>query len=61
MVLTLSIDMNSFEVRVINKIGNMPNIAFWTRNIEKKEFRINGFKSLARFYYQNKEQQNHST
>jgi type III restriction enzyme len=35
--------MNGFEERVINEIGNMPNIAFWTRNIEKKGFRINGF------------------
>ena len=36
-------NMNGFEERVINEIGNMPNIAFWTRNIEKKGFRINGF------------------
>jgi type III restriction enzyme len=35
--------MNSFEERVINEIGNMTNIAFWTRNIERKGFRINGF------------------
>lgn len=35
--------INSFEERVINEIANMPNIAFWTRNIEKKGFRINGF------------------
>jgi len=35
--------MNGYEERVINEIGNMPNIAFWTRNIEKKGFRINGF------------------
>jgi type III restriction enzyme len=35
--------MNGFEERVINDIGNMPNIAFWTRNIERKGFRINGF------------------
>ena len=35
--------MNSFEERVINEIGNMNNIAFWTRNIERKGFRINGF------------------
>jgi type III restriction enzyme len=35
--------MNGFEERVINEIGNMTNIAFWTRNIEKKGFRINGF------------------
>lgn len=35
--------MNSFEERVINEIGNMNNIAFWTRNIERKGFKINGF------------------
>ncbi len=35
--------MNAFEERVINEVGNMPNIAFWTRNIERKGFRINGF------------------
>lgn len=35
--------MNTFEERVINEIGNMKNIAFWTRNIERKVFRINGF------------------
>jgi type III restriction enzyme len=35
--------MNGFEEQVINEIGNMQNIAFWTRNIEKKGFRINGF------------------
>ena len=35
--------MNGFEERVINEICNMTNIAFWTRNIERKGFRINGF------------------
>lgn len=35
--------MNDFETRVINDIANMQNIAFWTKNIEKKGFRINGF------------------
>ena len=35
--------MNGFEEKVINDISNMSNIAFWTRNIEKKGFRINGF------------------
>ncbi|MBX9852641.1 MAG: restriction endonuclease, partial [Cytophagaceae bacterium] len=35
--------MNNFEERVINEIGNMNNIAFWTRNIERKGFKINGF------------------
>ncbi len=35
--------MNGFEERVINEIANMSNISFWTRNLEKKQFRINGF------------------
>ena len=28
---------------MINEIANLPNIAFWTRNPERKGFRINGF------------------
>lgn len=36
-------DMNGFEEKVINEVANMQNIAFWTRNIEKRGFRINGF------------------
>jgi len=35
--------MNGFEERIINEIANLSYIAFWTRNIEKKGFRINGF------------------
>lgn len=35
--------INNFEERVINEIANFGNIAFWTRNIEKKGFCINGF------------------
>ncbi|GAB2796285.1 type III restriction enzyme [Hymenobacter luteus] len=36
--------INGFEERVINEIANLPNIAFWTRNLERgKGFRINGF------------------
>ena len=35
--------MNGFEEKIINEIANLSNIAFWTRNIEKKGFRINGF------------------
>lgn len=35
--------MNGFEERVINEIANLNNIAFWTRNIERKGFCINGF------------------
>ncbi len=36
-------DMNDFEEKVINQIGNLENIAFWTRNIERRGFKINGF------------------
>ncbi|RFP63418.1 restriction endonuclease [Hymenobacter lapidiphilus] len=35
--------INGFEEKVINEIANLPNIAFWTRNPERKGFRINGF------------------
>ena len=35
--------MNGYEEKVINEIANLGSIAFWTRNIEKKGFRINGF------------------
>ncbi len=35
--------MNSFEERIINEIGNMQNVAFWTRNTSRTGFRINGF------------------
>jgi type III restriction enzyme len=35
--------MNSFEERVINEVANMPNIAFWTKNQERRGFRVNGF------------------
>jgi type III restriction enzyme len=36
--------INGFEEKVINEIANLPNIAFWTRNLERgKGFRINGF------------------
>jgi type III restriction enzyme len=35
--------MNGYEERVINDIANMDNILFWTRNIEKRGFRINGY------------------
>jgi len=36
-------DMNGFEEKVINEIANLPNILYWTRNIERKGFRLNGF------------------
>jgi type III restriction enzyme len=35
--------MNGYEERVINDIANMDNILVWTRNIEKRGFRINGY------------------
>jgi type III restriction enzyme len=35
--------MNGYEELVINEIANMDNILFWTRNIEKRGFRINGY------------------
>ncbi|MEO7530063.1 MAG: DEAD/DEAH box helicase family protein, partial [Sediminibacterium sp.] len=35
--------INGFEERVINEIANSENIAFWTRNIERRGFCINGF------------------
>jgi type III restriction enzyme len=38
-------EMNSFEEKVINEIANIPSIAFWTRNISKKQFKINAFKN----------------
>ena len=36
-------EINGYELQVINKIAGMPNIEFWTRNIERKGFKINGF------------------
>ncbi|NHB70297.1 DEAD/DEAH box helicase [Perlabentimonas gracilis] len=35
--------MNGFEERVINEIANMENVLFWTKNVERKGFCINGF------------------
>jgi len=35
--------MNGFEEQVINEVANFPNILFWTKNIEQKHFRLNGF------------------
>jgi type III restriction enzyme len=36
-------EINGYELHVINKIASMPNIEFWTRNIDRKGFKINGF------------------
>jgi len=35
--------MNGFEEKVINEIANLSNVIFWTKNIERKQFKINGF------------------
>lgn len=35
--------INGFEESVINQVANLTNILFWTRNIERKGFCINGF------------------
>ncbi len=34
---------NDFEATVINDVANLPNVEWWTRNVEKKGFCINGF------------------
>jgi type III restriction enzyme len=36
-------DMNDFERSVLDIIASQSNILWWHRNIEKKDFRINGF------------------
>ncbi len=35
--------INGFEEKVINEVANLENVLFWTRNIERKGFCINGF------------------
>lgn len=35
--------MNGFEEKVINEIANLHTISFWTKNMERKGFCINGF------------------
>lgn len=35
--------MNEFEKDVINEVGNMSNVLFWTRNSEYTGFKLNGF------------------
>ena len=35
--------VNDFELEVINDVANMPNIEWWTRDVEKRGFYINGF------------------
>ena len=35
--------LNGFEEKIINEIAHLNNIIFWTKNIERRGFRINGF------------------
>lgn len=35
--------INGFEESVINEVANLSNILFWTRNMDRKGFCINGF------------------
>lgn len=35
--------VNGFEAEVINDVANLENVEWWTRNVEKKDFYINGF------------------
>ena len=35
--------VNDFENEVIEEVANLDNILFWTRNLEKRDFCINGF------------------
>jgi type III restriction enzyme len=36
-------EMNGFEERVINEVANLQTILFWTKNIERRQFFLNGF------------------
>lgn len=36
-------DVNGFEKEVINDVANLDNVEWWTRNVEKRGFYINGF------------------
>lgn len=35
--------VNGFEAEVINDVANLDNVEWWTRNVEKRGFFINGF------------------
>lgn len=35
--------VNGFEAEVINDVANLDNVEWWTRNVEKRGFYINGF------------------
>jgi len=34
---------SGFEELVISEVAGLPNVLFWTRNIERRQFKINGF------------------
>lgn len=36
-------DVNGFEKEVINDVANLENVEWWTRNVEKRGFFINGY------------------
>ena len=36
-------DINGFEKEVINEVANLENVEWWTRNIDRRGFCINGF------------------
>lgn len=35
--------INNYEKEIINEVANMDNVKFWTRNIDRQGFKINGF------------------
>lgn len=35
--------VNGFEAEIINDVANLDNVEWWTRNVEKRGFYINGF------------------
>ena len=36
-------DVNGYEKEVINDVANLDNVEWWTRNVGKRSFYINGF------------------
>ena len=36
-------DINGFELRMIQQVADMDNVVWWTRNVAKKDFCMNGF------------------
>ena len=43
MLHTQEVSVNGFEAEVINDVANLDNVEWWTRNVEKRGFFINGF------------------